>query len=129
LNFVSTKSGWENRMQDIRPGYVQGRSPGGGDRGSLVAEARATLAKLDANELAFLAGVAAGESTRMIARRLRIGLAVAEDLRRTVMAKLGAVRTCDAVRIALRGGLDTAIPPAWARKAPGPFAAPSSSAS
>jgi len=116
-------------MQDLRPGYVQGRSPGGGDRGGLVAEARATLARLDEDELGLLAGVAAGESTRMTARRLRIGLAVAEDLRRTVMAKLGAVRTCDAVRIALRGGLDAALAPAWAPKAPGPFAAPSSSAS
>ena len=76
------------------------------DDGGREAEACALVTTLSADELEALRGVVAGESTENTAQRLGISSRIAELHRRNMMDKLGAVRTCDAVRIGLYAGLD-----------------------
>jgi DNA-binding CsgD family transcriptional regulator len=112
-------------MQDLPPVFLN-RRPGEDAIGkSPAAQARAMVARLTQAERAVLLGVVAGESTVMTARRLGMELPVAEDYRRTMMAKLGADTTCDAVRVGLYAELDPTRRPAPARQA---LEAPASSA-
>jgi FixJ family two-component response regulator len=64
------------------------------------------VANLSPDELESLRGVVAGESIEITAQRLEISFRIAELHRRNMMDKLGAVLTCDAVRVGLYAELD-----------------------
>lgn len=70
-----------------------------------VARARALAEGLSASELEFLRGIVAGESQSAIAQRLEVDGAGALTLKQSLMRKLGAEFTADAVRIGIYAGL------------------------
>lgn len=76
------------------------------DNDDVRAAAIATIAKLDADELTILAGIASGESCRSLAAMLEMRLTEAANRRADLMTKLGANSIADLVRIALIGGID-----------------------
>jgi FixJ family two-component response regulator len=69
------------------------------------AGARAAIAQLGKVEQTILSGIANGESSKSIAAQMEMQNSAIEDLRATLMRKINAGSTADAVRIALLAGM------------------------
>lgn len=68
-------------------------------------QAQVLIRTLSQQELEFLRGIVAGEAQRAIASRLNISEAEAGAIMQSLMRKLGAKVTADAVRVGIYAGL------------------------